>query len=149
MLTTCFFTAYAHPDSSQTTKPTKAQMLVGGQWKIKTFTASPAIMVGSIAITNVLSLYSTCLTDNYQIFGADGVYLFDEGKSKCAPTLPQRETGTWTLSADETEVILNMPSNSHEVWEIPALSSTEATTRTKMVINGSTYTMTATLVKVN
>lgn len=136
-------------DSTPTPSVTKAQMLVGGQWKIKAMTASPAIMIGSVAITDVLSLYPSCITDNYQTFSADGVYVFDEGATKCDSSDPQRETGKWQLSADETQVILNMPSNSHEVWEIPMLTSTKATTRSQMVANGITYTVTASLEKVN
>ncbi|MVM28553.1 hypothetical protein GO755_00815 [Spirosoma sp. HMF4905] len=136
-------------DSTPAPALTKAQMLVGGQWKIKALTASPAIKIGVLSVTDVLSLYPSCITDNFQTFSADGVYVFDEGTTKCDSSDPQRETGTWKLSADETQVILNMPSNSHEVWELPMLTSTQATTRSQMVVYGTTYTITASLEKVN
>lgn len=51
------------------------------------------------------NFYPACQQDNIERFETDGSLAFDEGATKCDPTDPQTEAGTWAFYDSETKLI--------------------------------------------
>lgn len=79
---------------------TNTEKLTSGKWKI---TASVAKFTfnGIEQTVDVYANLPACKKDNTVEFKTDGTVIADEGATKCSPTDPQEETGTWTFEQNE------------------------------------------------
>ena len=71
------------------------QQRILGKWRV---TAQVSVLAG-LTSDDYASL-PECERDNYKEFRSGGVYLEDEGATKCDPSDPQETTATWTISSD-------------------------------------------------
>jgi hypothetical protein len=51
--------------------------------------------------------FEPCEKDNFFVFKKDGTLETNQGASKCSPSDPQIETGTWSFSNNETEITID------------------------------------------
>ena len=83
----------------------KTDLLTSGSWK-PTAIVSDDDGNGSYE-TDVYAGFSDCFKDNYWTFKTNGALELNEGPTKCSPTDPQTEAGTWQLSQNETHLAIN------------------------------------------
>ena len=88
--------------------PSNREMLTGKYWINTSMTIDPAINIGGTNISNLWTLMLDCEKDNLVKFDDNGVYIEDEGSTKCDPGDPQTQTGTWAFNADETVISTTM-----------------------------------------
>jgi hypothetical protein len=78
----------------------KTGLLTGAKWKISAHTVNPGVDEdGDGVLTTNLFSSEGCSEDDITQYSANGKWSVDEGGSKCDPSDPQVETGTWKLSA--------------------------------------------------
>jgi hypothetical protein len=85
-----------------TPSQSNTQKLCGKNWKMTAFTMSPGFM----GFTDVYSAMDACEKDNIFKFNTNGSCTEDEGATKCDPSDPQTENGTWAWSDNETKINL-------------------------------------------
>jgi hypothetical protein len=56
--------------------------------------------------TNEFATFDPCFTDNIWTFNSNGSAVVDEGPTKCDPSDPQVQTGTWQLTNNETNLTI-------------------------------------------
>lgn len=83
----------------------KTDLLTSGSWKL-TALVSDDDGNGSYE-TNVYAGFSSCFTDNYYTFKANGELELNEGPTKCDPIDPQTDVATWKLTQNETHLAIN------------------------------------------
>lgn len=78
-------------------------------WKISALTVTPGF-----SGQGTDDLYNTsmevCEQDNLFRFNAGNVFILDEGPTKCDPTDPQSETGTWNYNASTSTLNIQQTS---------------------------------------
>lgn len=83
---------------TSTAEPTKKDFLVNGEWILKS-----SVVNGD----DVTSLLEDCVKDNISIFKADGIYISDEGATKCDPNDKQVVKGKWEFKDNKTKIIID------------------------------------------
>ena len=103
----------------------KADMLAAKSWRISAQTSTYTIN-GTPIVTNEYSSMTACEKDNFLKFNANKTAVFDEGASKCDPSDPQTQNGTWELTANDTKLNLLDPSQGSISipFDVIALSAT-------------------------
>lgn len=84
--------------SNGTGAQTKTQILASQDWKIS------SMMVGTI---DIHAGQKACEKDNFYTFKSNGTYVNDEGATKCTPSAPQTEAGTWKFIDNETKIVID------------------------------------------
>lgn len=79
-------------------KKEDAEAVLKGTWKVSGAVFNPAFDPGTGATTDAYSLFFSepCSQDNLMIFQDGGVYIDDEGATKCDSTDAQQVTGSYT-----------------------------------------------------
>ncbi|MFT3705462.1 MAG: DUF5004 domain-containing protein [Agriterribacter sp.] len=113
----------------------KTELLTAAAWKIK---ANYSI-VGSTR-TDLMPTMEACEKDNTYTFKTDNTVIFDEGATKCDDDDDQTDTGTWSLTENETKLILN-----GETSSLLSLTGSELKVSTSYTEDGVTYTNEVTL----
>ncbi|HEX4957946.1 MAG TPA: lipocalin family protein [Lacibacter sp.] len=90
---------------------------------------------GNSAYVDDFPNWSACEKDNKITFGTNNVATFDEGATKCNPSDPQTETATWSLSDNDTKLILD-----GETLTIEQLDENTLVVVSTFVFLGETYT---------
>lgn len=84
--------------------PSVTELLTSDDWKLKTLTVNPAVIVNNVAITDYYSQLYDYDKDNILRFRTDGTFISDEGTLKENPNDPQTKQGNWLLSTSETTI---------------------------------------------
>ena len=128
-------------DAVSPASPTKTEMLTEKPWKLTASTISPAMM----GMTNLYSIMASCELDNTLKFNSDAskTLVQDEGATKCNSMDPQQISGSWQLNSAETEVVVNLNSQS-DTYALQSISTTSLRVAVTTVISGTTYTITNT-----
>ncbi len=87
------------------TLSTKASQLTNGTWKI-TAVVSDDDGNGSYE-TDDFATFFPCYADNYFVFKTNSQLEMNEGATKCDPADPQTESGTWSLTDNEANIMIN------------------------------------------
>jgi len=96
---------------------TKTELLTSGSWNL---TAVMADNDGNGTYeTDEFASFPACFKDNYFSFLAGGIAEINEGTTKCSPTDPQTETGSWQLTQNETHLKINS-----DEWILQELTAT-------------------------
>jgi hypothetical protein len=110
-------------DNTTNTPVTKTDVLSGGSsktWVISKVTQQTA---GSQPV-DVTSQVASCEKDNLYTYKSNGVYIQDEGATKCTNSQPQTITGTFSFNADETELTVTNNLNPSSVGRVTVLELT-------------------------
>lgn len=84
---------------------TSTAALEGTKWKMTALLFGQEI-AGQKVELDLLKDADACSKDNIMSFEKQGVFIFDEGATKCDSSDPQQEKGTWSLSADKKKLTL-------------------------------------------
>ena len=80
----------------------KADLLTSGTWRL---TAAVTDMDGDGTFeTDEYAALGTCFTDNIWTFNSNNSIAVDEGATKCDPSDPQVQTGSWQLTNNQTNL---------------------------------------------
>ena len=80
----------------------KADLLTSGTWRL---TAAVTDMDGDGTFeTDEYTAFGTCFTDNIWTFNSNNSIAVDEGATKCDPSDPQVQTGSWQLTNNQTNL---------------------------------------------
>ncbi|MGV3547324.1 MAG: DUF5004 domain-containing protein [Pedobacter sp.] len=88
---------------------TSLTSLEGTKWKIKSMVLGQEIN-GLKSEADLFLIAEACNKDDLILFNKGGIFIYDEGPTKCDVDDPQQETGKWSLSADKKK--LNLASGS-------------------------------------
>ena len=84
---------------------TSTASLEGTKWKMTALLFGQEI-AGQKVELDLFKDAEACSKDNIMSFEKQGVFIFDEGPTKCVSSDPQQEKGTWSLSADKKKLTL-------------------------------------------
>ena len=127
-----FFIIFIEACSKKDKTASKTELLTTGTWKI-TAVVSDNDGNGTYE-TDDFATFSPCYTDNFWSFTIPSIVILDEGPTKCAPSDPQTENGTWQLTQNETHLMINA-----DEWKLEEL--TTSTLRWKEEYSGGTSAM--------
>ena len=105
---------------------TVTQKLTGARWQLRSAVVSTP---GQPTVDGYASTPS-CTQDDIIIYGPSNVWYYDEGLTKCYSTDPQRQTGTWTLSNNDTKVTITFSGTTTEYTIDELIGSTLKLSRT-------------------
>ena len=72
------------------------------------YTRNDSVINSGVGINNGLGLgLYACQRDNFERYETNGTHTVDEGATKCDPTDPQTETGTWAFYDSATKLIFD------------------------------------------
>jgi hypothetical protein len=109
---------------------TKTDLLAVKSWRVvaqsSTYSSS-TINSGKATTSNRYAAKSSCERDNFFKFSSTGTLVLDEGETKCSPSDPQKQHGSWSFSGDQTRMSLNDPSQGIPMgtFEVVSLSSSK------------------------
>jgi hypothetical protein len=94
--------------SGPTSATGKAALLTGTKWKNSAHTVLPGVDYeeDGVLVTNIFAVEGACVHDDVMSLTADGKWSTDEGPSKCDPSDPQIETGTWAMNSAQDSVTI-------------------------------------------
>ena len=72
-------------------------MLMNKNWKITARTVTPELFAVDLL---------PCEKNNLYNFNAHNVFVFDEGPTKCSPSVPQTKTGTWSYNTTTKKLLI-------------------------------------------
>jgi len=78
----------------------KKEMITSKTWKLTTRSQVVTDSTGNSTTDNTID---ACEMDDTYKFTSDNNFIRDEGATKCDPTDPQTETGTWALTDNDTK----------------------------------------------
>lgn len=94
-------------ESTITTTPSKADMLLYKRWQKTAQNIRPAKLINGKEVTDLFAEENTCSSDNLLLFYEDKTFDYIEGFSRCNSTDPDLTAiGTWEIAENETR--LNM-----------------------------------------
>jgi hypothetical protein len=120
-----------------------AANLQSGDWKMTAFTTSPALN----GVTDVIANMPPCANDNLLQFRANGLFVLDEGPTKCNASDAQTDAGTWNYDATIRQLTYASPRAGSFVIDVSTSSPTSLSGTRTVVMNGVTYHFSGTLTK--
>jgi hypothetical protein len=131
-------------DSENTPTTSKTDLLTSHNWKPSAGTFS--ITAGGQTISN--DAFDSCEKDDVYKFGTDKSLVVDAGTTKCDPSDPQKETGTWAFTSNEQKMTISMPGQSVPVsdLDIKELSAKTLHITATQSANGGSYSIDMTFV---
>jgi hypothetical protein len=120
---------------------TKTELLTAAPWRRTALISTPAYdwYGNGVADTDVLSIMLPCEKDNLDSYSQNGVFLTNEGPTKCNPSDPQTWTLTWTFADNQTKLVFD-GTDVHDVYTLMELTETTLKFQITFVENGVTYT---------
>jgi hypothetical protein len=115
-------TASCKKDSEDAPAPTKSELLTAKNWRLTD------VKLAGTPIYNS-GLFDNCLKDNLYKFNLNKALTIDEGATKCDPTDPQTQTGSWDFTTNETRLKITDSFGDSQEGEIATLSSTSLVLR--------------------
>ena len=135
---------YSCKKSNVSTTDTSA-LLQNKNWKITALTMNP----GYFGITDVLNgLFFDCEKDDIYEFNANGNFVLDNGSTKCAPTDPQTQTGSWNYNSSSKNLHFEIINAGimHDI-NISTINETVFTGTSKDTLSDGVHTSTWTFTK--
>jgi hypothetical protein len=115
-------------------EPTKAEMLVGKNWKMIAQTSTTTTVNQDPAVRDDYANYDNCQKDNIMIFHPDNNFIYDEGGIKCSSSSSQIQDGTWTFANSEAKLLVTGKNINLEA-DIADLTSEKMILKTKKSYN--------------
>ncbi|MFD2785007.1 lipocalin family protein [Hymenobacter rubripertinctus] len=118
----------------------KSELLMAKSWRVTAQTES----VGT-ATQDTFSSEDACTKDDLAKFIANGIFIADEGKTKCDPSDPQQFAGNWALTSNESKLLITVFIAAIE-FDINELSENKMVLTTQETDRGVTTTTRTTYV---
>ncbi|MBT2556419.1 hypothetical protein J7E24_01335 [Hymenobacter sp. ISL-91] len=106
LLTLALAAGFAFAGCSKDDEPapkSKSELLMAKSWRITASTET----VGS-KTTDVFSSEEACTKDDLAKFMANGIFIADEGKTKCDPSDSQQFAGNWALTSNDSKLLITV-----------------------------------------
>lgn len=103
--------------------PSKTKTISGKKFYVKSMNVNPGVTTPIGIITDLYSFMPDCVKDDFMTFNENGTVVDDEGATKCEPTDPQTESGTWEFMTDETQLRMTYDDVA-QVFDIETLTDT-------------------------
>ncbi|CAN5556345.1 hypothetical protein BH10BAC2_BH10BAC2_32680 [soil metagenome] len=99
--------------------PEKLQKLIQTDWKINDITVPKKTAPGGDS-----SISLTCSTDDLILFGANGIYDFQDGTAKCDSNIFNYSQGYWgyDLDNDSVQLAVITPTAKYVSWKVLTLN---------------------------
>jgi hypothetical protein len=131
---------FALASCSKDDDPSTVELLKSDKgWILTALVTDPAYDIFGTQVTDLYAQFEACAKDDLYFFQDDNKYLFDEGATKCDPTDPQTDTGTWLLSTDEKVMTVD-----GESWDIIEINKNTLKVKYVYSEGGLNYTWTST-----
>jgi hypothetical protein len=103
VLTLIYLVSCTKDDDKQSLNP---NLLTSGKWYVESIFYDPPIdfLFNGVFVTDVFPYYDPCEKDNYFEFVLPSILNYEEGPTKCWPSAPQTEYGTWKLLNNDSQV---------------------------------------------
>ncbi|QIX61246.1 hypothetical protein HER32_08670 [Hymenobacter sp. BT18] len=118
----------------------KSELLMAKSWRVTAQTET----VGSNT-QDTFSSEEDCTKDDLAKFMANGIFIADEGKTKCDPSDPQQFAGNWTLTSNDSKLLITVFIAAVE-FDITELSENKLVLTTQDTDNGVVTTTRTTYV---
>lgn len=138
-----FITACSKKDAAPVQNPDIEKNLQSAAWQMTVFTIAPALN----GVTDVLLNTPPCAKDNLLRFNANGIFLMDEGASKCDPSDPQTDQGVWNYDGSIKQLSYASPKLGSFVIDVKDASAGSISGTRSVLISGIAYTFSGTLTK--
>lgn len=119
---------------STTPAPTVTSKLINNKWQLR----SASISGPGQPTIDGYAIASSCTKDDVIQYLAPNILSYDEGATKCDPNDPQKRTGTWVLSNNDTQLTVTLDSHT-SVYTIDELTD-NSLKLTNVSIQGSNTT---------
>lgn len=144
----CTFVMTACSKQATSTDPLPVQdntaaYLQTGNWRMTVFTIAPALN----GVTDVIANQPPCVNDNLLQFRANGVFILDEGLTKCSAADTQTDQGTWNYDASIKQLTFSSARAGNFVINVNSSSATGISGTRTVLISGVTYIFSGTLTK--
>jgi len=96
-------------DDNSPSAPSKTDLLTSKSWQPVTATSSITVAGQTLTLGGNVD---ACTADDVLKFNTDKSLVHDEGATKCDPTDPQTEKGTWDMPSDSKLTIKSLGSSS-------------------------------------
>lgn len=125
--------------------PTSEEILADNPWVYTTHTVEPGMIQGNFVITDLYAQLDSCDQDDIYSFSSTGVFNLEQGDIRCTPNADQIiDNGTWSVSSDETELLLDFSTLDDDTYEISELDRKQMILLRKYTDNGINFTETLT-----
>jgi len=125
--------------------PTAEEILADNPWVYTTHTVEPGMIQGNFVITDLYAQLDSCDQDDLYSFSSTGVFNLEQGDIRCIPNSDQIiDNGTWSVSSDETELLLDFSALDDNTYEISELDRKQMVLLRKYTDNGINFTETLT-----
>lgn len=125
--------------------PTSEEILADNPWVYTTHTIEPGMIQGNFVITDLYAQLDSCDQDDLYSFSSTGVFNLEQGDIRCTPNSDQIiDNGTWSVSSDETELLLDFSALDDNTYEISELDRKQMVLLRKYTDNGINFTETLT-----
>jgi hypothetical protein len=104
---------------------TKTQTLSGKKFFIKSMPVDPPVDVLGNLVDDFITWMPDCSKDDFIIFNENGTFVNDEGATKCEPTDPQTENGTWVFLNNEKQIRLTVDGDAAQTMDIDELTNSK------------------------
>lgn len=84
-----------------TAPPSKTDLLTAKNWRLTAYT-NTAISTSGYSTTDLYAAEPPCSRDNFITYKPDKTLAFDEGSTKCNPSVQQTTSISWAWQDDET-----------------------------------------------
>ncbi|MDO7885897.1 lipocalin family protein [Hymenobacter cheonanensis] len=97
-------------DDNSPSSASKTDLLTAKSWRISAQTYSVAVNSGTPTVSDEYASSPACERDNFLKFNTNKSLTADEGATKCSPSDPQTQSGSWDLTTNDTKLTLADPS---------------------------------------
>jgi hypothetical protein len=124
--------------------PSKTDLLTAKNWRPTT----ASITVTVAGQSSSLGSLDACNADDYLKFSTDKSLVHDAGATKCDPTDPQTEKGTWDMPSDG-KLTVTLPASStlpiDGTFDVKELTATDMHLSSTQTQSGGSYTIDVTM----
>ncbi len=125
--------------------PNAKEILADNPWVYVSHTVEPGMIQGNFVITDLYAQLDSCDRDDIYSFSSTGVFNLEQGDIRCTPNSDQIiDNGTWSVSSDETELLLDFSAFDDETYEISEIDRKEVILLRKYTDNGINFVETLT-----
>lgn len=123
-------------DGENTPSASRTDLLTAKNWRV----ASQTTTLTLAGTTTTSTTIDACDKDDFIKFNTDKSAVHDQGATKCDPTDPQTDKGTWDLPGDQSKLTVNLASYGNTTFDVKELTATTMHLYTTQSQSGIAYT---------
>ncbi|SDK38647.1 Lipocalin-like domain-containing protein [Catalinimonas alkaloidigena] len=127
--------------------PDPEKMITGKKWRLTAATTDPSFPTANGGTSsNLYNILKDCFKDNYEEFREGGVYIYDEGTTRCNTGDAQTEQGNWIMNTEKTKITISSAGGNANTYDDVEVTETSLkyTFVTTLDNSGTIYTVSVT-----